>query len=150
MHTYTDTQQWRGAKAVDSNGDKLGTVDEVYLDRGSNEPEWITISTGLFGTRTSFAPVAGADFRDGEVHLAYTKDQVKDAPNVDADGALSIRGGAASVRTLRTLGLRRLGAQRHPLRRRDGLDHRPRHERADHRRRDDALGRGAACRDDRA
>jgi len=89
MHTSTDTQQWRGAKAVDSNGDKLGTIDEIYLDRGSNEPEWVTISTGLFGTRTSFAPVAGADFRDGEVHLAYTKDQVKDAPNVDADGALS-------------------------------------------------------------
>ena len=89
MNTHTDMQQWRGAKAVDSKGDKLGTVDEVYLDSGSNEPEWVTISTGLFGTRTSFAPVAGAAFRDGEVHLAYTKDQVKDAPNVDADGALS-------------------------------------------------------------
>ena len=150
MHTTTDTQQWRGAKAVDSNGDKLGTIDEIYLDRGSNEPEWVTISTGLFGTRTSFAPVAGADFRDGEVHLAYTKDQVKDAPNVDADGALSSE---EERRLYEHFGRSDYGdweRQRHPLRRRDGLDHRPRHERADHRRRDDALGRGAACRDDRA
>ncbi len=89
MQTHTDVQQWRGAKAVDANGDKVGTVDEVYLDRGSDQPEWLTVSTGLFGTRTTFVPVADADFRDGEVHLAYTKDQVKDAPNVDADGALS-------------------------------------------------------------
>ncbi len=90
MHTHTDIQQWRGAKAVDANGDKVGTIDEVYLDRRSEEPEWITVSTGLFGTRTSFVPVTDADFRDGEVHLAHTKDQVKDAPNVDADGALSV------------------------------------------------------------
>ena len=89
MQTHTDIEQWRGAKAVDSNGDKVGTIDEVYLDRGSEAPEWVTVSTGLFGTRTSFVPISDADHGDGEVRLAYTKDQIKDAPNVDADGALS-------------------------------------------------------------
>ena len=89
MRTSTDIGQWRGAKAVDSSGDKVGTVDEVYLDRGSQEPEWVTVSTGLFGTRTSFVPIGDAAFSDGEVRLGYTKDQIKDAPNVDADGALS-------------------------------------------------------------
>jgi uncharacterized protein (TIGR02271 family) len=89
MRTITNIDQWRGAKAVDSNGDKVGTIDEVYLDRGSNEPEWITVSTGLFGTRTTFVPIGDAELNDGEVRLSYTKDQIKDAPNVDADGALS-------------------------------------------------------------
>jgi uncharacterized protein (TIGR02271 family) len=89
MTTITDIDQWRGARAVDSNGDKVGSIDEVYLDRGSNEPEWVTVSTGLFGTRTSFVPIADAHLADGEVRLGYTKDQIKDAPNVDADGALS-------------------------------------------------------------
>ena len=84
---FDDIQQWRGTKAVDVNGDKVGTIDEVYLDRGSNQPEWVTVSTGLFGTRTSFVPIADAENGDGEVRLAYTKDQIKDAPNVDADGA---------------------------------------------------------------
>jgi uncharacterized protein (TIGR02271 family) len=84
-----DIQQWRGAKAVDSNGEKVGTIDEVYLDRASEQPEWVTVSTGLFGTRTSFVPVADAENHDGEIRLAFTKDQIKDAPNVDADGALS-------------------------------------------------------------
>jgi uncharacterized protein (TIGR02271 family) len=89
MRTSTDISQWRGAKAVDTNGDKVGTIDEVYLDRGSQEPEWVTVSTGLFGTRTTFVPIGDAELSDGEVRLGYTKDKIKDAPNVDADGALS-------------------------------------------------------------
>jgi uncharacterized protein (TIGR02271 family) len=89
MQTNVNVDQWRGAKAVDVNGDKVGSIDEVYLDRGSEQPEWITVSTGLFGTRTTFVPIDDAQLTDGEVRLGYTKDQIKDAPNVDADGALS-------------------------------------------------------------
>lgn len=89
MQTQVNIEQWRGAKAVDVNGDKVGTVDEVYLDRGSQQPEWVTISTGLFGTRTSFVPIGDAQLVEDEVRLGYSKDQIKDAPNVDADGALS-------------------------------------------------------------
>jgi uncharacterized protein (TIGR02271 family) len=89
MRTTTNIREWRGAKAVDANGDKVGTIDEVYLDRGSQQPEWVTVSTGLFGTRTTFVPIGDAELTDGEVRLGYTKDEIKDAPNVDADGALS-------------------------------------------------------------
>jgi uncharacterized protein (TIGR02271 family) len=89
MSTFTNIEQWRGAKAVDTNGDKVGTIDEVYLDRGSNEPEWVTVSTGLFGTRTTFVPIGDAQLSGDEVRLSYTKDKIKDAPNIDADGALS-------------------------------------------------------------
>ena len=89
MQTQVNIEEWRGAKAVDVNGDKVGSVDDVYLDRGSEQPEWVTVSTGLFGTRTTFVPINDAQLTDGEVRLGYAKDQIKDAPNVDADGALS-------------------------------------------------------------
>ncbi|MDX6686881.1 MAG: hypothetical protein QOF86_3009 [Baekduia sp.] len=89
MRTLEDVQTWRGRTAVDSSGDKIGKVDEIYLDRQSGEPEWATVSTGLFGTKTTFVPIEGAEESGDQVRLAYTKDQVKDAPNVDADGALS-------------------------------------------------------------
>jgi uncharacterized protein (TIGR02271 family) len=89
MQTQVNIEEWRGAKAVDVNGDKVGSIDEVYLDRGSEQPEWVTVSTGLFGTRTTFVPINDAQLSDGEVRLGYAKDQIKDAPNVDADGALS-------------------------------------------------------------
>jgi uncharacterized protein (TIGR02271 family) len=89
MTTQVNIQEWRGAKAVDVSGEKVGTVEEVYLDRHSQEPEWLTVSTGLFGTRTTFVPIGDAQLDAGEVRLSYAKDQIKDAPNIDADGALS-------------------------------------------------------------
>jgi len=90
MTTLQDVQAWRGQKAIDANGDKVGTIDEIYLDRQSGEPEWATVSTGLFGSRTSFVPIRDASGAGNEVRLPYTKDQIKDAPNVDADGELSV------------------------------------------------------------
>jgi uncharacterized protein (TIGR02271 family) len=89
MRTREDVQSWRGMTAVDSNGDKVGKVDEIYLDRSSGEPEWATVNTGLFGMRTSFVPLSEAQSGDDVIRLAYTKDEIKDAPNIDADGELS-------------------------------------------------------------
>src|SRR5690348_618591 len=60
MTTSQDVQNWRGLTAVDADGEKVGTIDEVYLDRGSDAPEWLTVRTGLFGTRTSFVPIGDA------------------------------------------------------------------------------------------
>jgi uncharacterized protein (TIGR02271 family) len=89
MTTSQDVRNWRGLKAVDAEGEKVGTVDEVYLDRGSDAPEWLTVSTGLFGSRTTFVPIGDAQVSGDEVRLSYRKDEIKAAPNVDADGALS-------------------------------------------------------------
>jgi uncharacterized protein (TIGR02271 family) len=89
MTTSQHVQDWRGLTAFDADGEKVGTIDEVYLDRDSEAPEWLTVRTGLFGSRTSFVPVGGAELSGDDVRLAYRKDQIKDAPNVDADGALS-------------------------------------------------------------
>src|SRR3954463_2650179 len=84
MTTLQDVQAWRGQKAVDANGDKVGTIEDIYLDRASGEPEWAAVTTGLFGTKVSFVPLEGATPADGEIRLNYDKDLVKDAPKVDA------------------------------------------------------------------
>jgi uncharacterized protein (TIGR02271 family) len=88
-HTLDDIKTWRDATVLGSDGEKIGSVHDVYLDRQSGEPAWIAINTGLFGSRVSFAPVEGASRHEDHLHLAFTKDQVKDAPNVEADGELS-------------------------------------------------------------
>jgi uncharacterized protein (TIGR02271 family) len=80
---------WRGKTALDADGNKIGTVEEVYLDADTDRPEWLALKTGLFGSRISFVPVAEASDADGGVRVAYSKDQVKDAPHADADGQLS-------------------------------------------------------------
>jgi uncharacterized protein (TIGR02271 family) len=77
-----------GSTAVDPDGDKLGKVGQVYLDEETGRPAWVTVSTGMFGTRQSFAPLYNAEVTDGQVVLAVPKDLVKDAPSIEDDGHL--------------------------------------------------------------
>jgi len=71
-------------------GNRIGKITKVYHDDQTGQPLWVLVETGLFGTRQSFAPVHGSRF-DGEqlVVLAVSKDQVKDAPNIDSDAHVS-------------------------------------------------------------
>jgi uncharacterized protein (TIGR02271 family) len=84
-HTFSIDELYRGT-VYDSNGDKIGSVKQVYTDDTTGEPQFVTVNTGLFGTRESFVPVRGATARGDDIHVPYTKDFVKDAPNIDADG----------------------------------------------------------------
>jgi uncharacterized protein (TIGR02271 family) len=89
MITTTDIDRVIGANAVDRDGDKVGRVGQVYVSDDGAQPLFVTVRTGLFGTHESFVPVQGADFSDGELHLQYDKATIKDAPNIDDDGALT-------------------------------------------------------------
>ncbi|MGO4783090.1 DUF2382 domain-containing protein [Cryobacterium sp. W22_MBD10_FK3] len=77
-----------GANVVDTEGRKVGTVGQVYLDSSTNQPSWVTVKTGLFGTSESFAPLDNADWTGGELRIGFAKDHVKDAPRIDTDGSL--------------------------------------------------------------
>jgi uncharacterized protein (TIGR02271 family) len=78
-----------GQDVYDASGEKIGSASEVYLDDESGQPEWVTVKTGLFGTKESFVPIRDADLTDNGVRVPVSKDQVKDAPKVDTDGHLS-------------------------------------------------------------
>src|SRR3954468_523582 len=78
-----------GKDVYDASGDKIGSASEVYLDDETGRPEWVTVRTGLFGTKESFVPIRDADLTDDGVRVPVSKDQVKGAPKVDADGHLS-------------------------------------------------------------
>ncbi len=87
----TTSQQWEnliGLTATDADGNKIGKVGQVYLDEGTGQPEWVTVSTGMFGTRQSFAPLYGSSVHDDQLVLAVSKELVKDAPSVEDDGRL--------------------------------------------------------------
>jgi len=78
-----------GKDVYDASGEKIGSASEVYLDDQSGRPEWVTVRTGLFGTKESFVPIRDADLTDDGVRVPVSKTQVKDAPKIDADGHLS-------------------------------------------------------------
>ena len=85
MTTMFAPDQLIGHTAVDPNGKKLGKIGQIYLHDQTGQPAWVTVSTGMFGTRESFAPLYGASMAGDDLVLRVTKDQMKDAPNIDAD-----------------------------------------------------------------
>ena len=87
--SMTEAYEWRGRNLVGSDGDKIGTIDEIYIDNETDRPEWALVNTGLFGTKSNFVPLSGAQPSGDDVRVQVTKDQVKDAPGVDPDGDLS-------------------------------------------------------------
>jgi uncharacterized protein (TIGR02271 family) len=74
---------------VDGDGDRIGTIDAIYVDDHSGEPEWALVHTGLFGTKSTFVPLVQASDRNGDVQVPYQKQLVKDAPRIDPDQHLS-------------------------------------------------------------
>jgi uncharacterized protein (TIGR02271 family) len=88
-HTESAVAEWRGRNAVDSDGDKIGSIDEIYMDAETGKPEWLAVKTGMLGSKVSFVPIAEASDADGDVRVPYDKQQVKDAPSAEADGELS-------------------------------------------------------------
>jgi uncharacterized protein (TIGR02271 family) len=85
----TEAYDWRGKTLVDRDGDKVGKISEVYLDDHSGRVEWALVNTGLFGSKSSFVPLAGASSQGDDVQVTFEKSQVKDAPNVDEGQELS-------------------------------------------------------------
>jgi uncharacterized protein (TIGR02271 family) len=80
---------WKGRTMVDRDGDRIGTIDDIYVDDRTGQPEWALVNTGLFGTRSTFVPLAQASQRNDDVQVPYQKQLVKDAPGVEADQHLS-------------------------------------------------------------
>jgi uncharacterized protein (TIGR02271 family) len=78
-----------GQDVYDESGAKIGSASEVYLDDETGQPEWVTVRTGLFGTKESFVPIRDADLTDEGIRVHVDKDRVKDAPKIDAEGHLS-------------------------------------------------------------
>lgn len=77
------------ANVFDVDGDKIGTVKQVFVDQDDQQPLFVSVATGLFGTSESFVPLRDASFDGDSLRVAYDKATVKDAPRIDADGALS-------------------------------------------------------------
>lgn len=77
------------ATAFDNAGDKLGGVKEIFVDDNTGQPTFVEVAHGLFGLSSSVVPLRGHSLRDEELHLAFSKDRIKDAPDLDVVHALS-------------------------------------------------------------
>ncbi|GAA3589727.1 PRC and DUF2382 domain-containing protein [Nonomuraea rosea] len=86
----TEIRNLLDCHVVGSDGQSIGKVGQVYLNDRSGEPEWVTVRTGFFGMKQTFVPLANARRSGEEIRVPFDKEMIKDAPNIDVDGRLSL------------------------------------------------------------
>ncbi len=90
MHLDIDTAlDWRGRTVRGSDGEKIGTFGDVFLDQETDRPAWGGVRTGLFGRHESYVPLDRIEDDGEDLRVPFDKQLVKDAPQIEPDVALS-------------------------------------------------------------
>lgn len=82
MTTAERPEDFLGRTAVDPDGDKIGSVGQVYLNDETGQADWITVNTGMFGMKENFVPLQGSHLDGENLVLPFGKDVVKDSPDI--------------------------------------------------------------------
>ncbi|WP_020387806.1 DUF2382 domain-containing protein [Kribbella catacumbae] len=89
MSTMRELERALGKEVYDAEGQKVGTAAQLYASDQTGQPEWLTVKTGMFGTKESFVPLMGAHTEQDGLHVGALKDAIKDAPRIDDNGRLT-------------------------------------------------------------
>ena len=83
---HTNLAEWQGKKLIDRYGDKIGKLEDVYVDVENDEPMFGTVKEGHFGRHLTFVPLGGITIGPDYLQVAVSKEQIKDAPNLELHG----------------------------------------------------------------
>jgi len=78
--------EWHGKMLVDRNGEKIGKLQDVYVDVETDDPQFATVKEGIIGRHLTFVPLGGIQVGPDELRVAVTKDQVRSAPDIQMHG----------------------------------------------------------------
>ena len=89
MFEAANIREWRGHDVVNADDHKIGDLEAIYVDTGTDLPSFGTVRVGMPGRhRLVFVPLDKATVGPGYLKVTYTRKQVKDAPSIDTDGEL--------------------------------------------------------------
>jgi sporulation protein YlmC with PRC-barrel domain len=78
--------EWHGKTLVDRNGEKIGKLQDVYVDVETDEPQFGTVKEGFISRHLTFVPLGGIKVGPDELQVEVSKDKVEDAPNIEQHG----------------------------------------------------------------
>jgi hypothetical protein len=78
--------EWQGKLLVDLNGEKIGKLQEVYVDVETDVPQFATVKEGFIDRHLTFVPLGGIKIGPDELQVAVTREQVMAAPNIEQHG----------------------------------------------------------------
>src|SRR5437764_12297036 len=86
MAHHQNIAEWHGKTLVDRNGERIGKLQDVYVDVETDEPMFGTVKEGLIGRHLTFVPLVGITIGPGSLQATVTREQVKGAPNIELHG----------------------------------------------------------------
>jgi hypothetical protein len=90
MFEAENIRDWRNHDVIDPDGHKIGQLEAVYVDTGSDQPAFASVRIGMIGRhRLTFVPLDGATVTPHAMRVAYKRGQVKEAFSIDTDGELA-------------------------------------------------------------
>lgn len=78
--------EWRGKMLIDIDGEKIGKLQDVYVDVETDVPQFATVKEGLIGRHLTFVPLGGIRVGPDDLQVAVTKEQVRSAPDIEMHG----------------------------------------------------------------
>jgi hypothetical protein len=81
-----DFSKWHGRDLVDRDGKRIGKLEDVYFDVGTDQPQFATIKEGVIGRHLTFVPLVDATIGPDNLQVSASRAEVKGAPNLDGAG----------------------------------------------------------------
>nr|WP_246422649.1 PRC-barrel domain containing protein [Nocardiopsis mwathae] len=76
---------------MDRDGACVGKIGQIFYDDRTDAPKWVTVRSGLFGTRENFVPLRGARLSEGDLQVPYAKSVIKSAPGFQVEAHISMK-----------------------------------------------------------
>ncbi len=87
MATYQNIADWHGKDLIDSFGEKIGKLQDVYVDVETDEPMFATVKEGFVRRRhLTFVPLARVSLGPDSLQVPVSREQVRNAPNIEPHG----------------------------------------------------------------
>lgn len=83
--TWT-ASEWLGKVLVDRDGERIGKLQDVYVDVESDAPMFGTVKEGFFDRHLTFVPLVGVEVGPDQLRVTALKEKVKSAPDLDLHG----------------------------------------------------------------
>jgi sporulation protein YlmC with PRC-barrel domain len=77
---------WHGKTLVDRHGEKIGKLEDVYVDIENDEPQFGTVKEGFIDRHLTFVPLGGITVGPDELQVPVSREQVRSAPNLELHG----------------------------------------------------------------
>ena len=85
---FEDFSAWAGRDVVGPNGERLGAVEQIFLDEATAVPEWVLVRLG--DEAAAFIPLAGARVEERSIRVEQDRERIAAAPRLEVEDTLTV------------------------------------------------------------